>query len=247
MISEYKRPATIDEARKLHKDGWKALGGGSYISTHQDDFSKVFDTQSLGLDYIREDNGMIQIGAATKLQKLVEADLLPDGFIRVLKQEKNLNIRNAASIFGILLTSDGRSDILAWFLCADAIIKHADGTVALQELIAQKADVFAEEIIINKSIKIAHEKVSRTPDDFSLAGVYLRLDEAKDSRTIVINGITENAPIKSKNNFEKDINKQLDEMLINARSQLSTKWSSLIYQKTTISNLIKRLNNQIVE
>jgi CO/xanthine dehydrogenase FAD-binding subunit len=107
---EYLRPKTIEEALELLAEGIP-LGGGTQLVSDRFDLTKVIDLQSLGLDQMREQDGLISIGAMTRLQSLLTGDVtLPQALRAACRFEAAWNIRNQATLGGLLIGADGRKE-----------------------------------------------------------------------------------------------------------------------------------------
>src|SRR5512138_1162007 len=121
MITTYHRPKTLEEAITLLTHPNRIpLGGGTLLSKPTTDPVEVVDLQSLSLDSIRKNGNNLEIGATTTLQSLFEAELCPGTLKTALKLEAPLNIRNAATVAGTLVATDGRSTFATAMLALDA-------------------------------------------------------------------------------------------------------------------------------
>jgi len=241
MITEYKRPKSLVEAEKYINNGWKILAGGGYISKHQDENMKVIDLQDLKLNYCQIEKNKLLIGATTTLQELIDCEEIPLGLKTLIKREKSFNIRNAASIIGTILTSDGRSNILAWLITNKTQIKINQQTMLLSDYLNNPQKGLITEIVIFPENGVRFETVSRTPDDFSMIGVFLGYDPEGNLSKAVFNGITNETPVEISINSKEDDAQIVFEKFINSHSQLTTMWTNSIYQKEIIKNLLVRL------
>ncbi|MAT44509.1 MAG: hypothetical protein CL609_19415 [Anaerolineaceae bacterium] len=244
MITDYKRPKSLQEAHSYINDGWKVLGGGGYISKHQVDFQKVIDLQDLGLSFCKKEKDQLRYGAMTILQEMVECSFTPLELTEIIKKEKSFNIRNAASLAGTLLCADGRSDILAWFMCTGAKFLVNEEMIAIIDYLKSGKKALIEEIQIDLQQTIKYERISRTPDDFTIVGVFLSKNLTNNKMTMVINGLTEKTPLIFKDLDQSNILTDLSDLLKISRSQISTKWSSFEYQNKVINELVSRLLRQ---
>jgi len=122
MINYY-RPQALSEALELlKKPNTIPLAGGTYINTKLRGNFNLVDLQNLGLNDFKVRNNKIAIGSTTKLQHLWQNNHIPDHFRTAIKLEAPLNIRNLASIGGLLLTCNGRSPIATSLLALDAFL-----------------------------------------------------------------------------------------------------------------------------
>ncbi|OGN73092.1 MAG: hypothetical protein A2X25_11140 [Chloroflexi bacterium GWB2_49_20] len=123
MIKKYYRPQSLPDAfLLLNKPNTIPLAGGTYITTEINSEFNVVDLQDLGLDKVVVQNQKIEIGSTTKLQQLHQNQHIPEFFRTAIKLEAPLNIRNSASLGGLLVTCDGRSPVATSLLALDARI-----------------------------------------------------------------------------------------------------------------------------
>ena len=121
MIITYHRPKTLDEALTLLKQPNRLpLGGGTLLSGPTGDPVEVVDLQYLGLDSITKNGNNLQVGATATLQQLLESEHCPSALKTALKLEAPLNLRNAATVAGTLVSCDGRSPFATVMLASDA-------------------------------------------------------------------------------------------------------------------------------
>ena len=121
MITAYHRPTTLDEALALlTQPNILPLGGGTLLSKPTTASVEVVDLQSLSLDTIKKQGNQLEIGATVTLQQLLESEHCPEPMKLALKLEAPLNLRNAASVAGTLVSCDGRSTFTALLLALDA-------------------------------------------------------------------------------------------------------------------------------
>src|SRR5512135_1045796 len=121
MITAYHRPKTLDEALTLlAQPNVVPLGGGTLLAHPTSDSVEAVDLQALGLDTVKKQGNNLEIGATVTLQQLLESDSCPEASKAALKLEAPLNLRNAATVAGMLVAGDGRSTFAAVLLAADA-------------------------------------------------------------------------------------------------------------------------------
>ncbi|HXQ34284.1 MAG TPA: FAD binding domain-containing protein, partial [Anaerolineales bacterium] len=108
MITAYHRPQTLEEALTLmSQPDTLPLGGGTLLSHGGTDSLQVIDLQLLGLNTITKSGSSLELGATVTLQQLLESEHCPEALKSALKLEAPLNIRNAATIAGTLVSCDG--------------------------------------------------------------------------------------------------------------------------------------------
>src|SRR5512143_3080838 len=121
MITEYKRPTTMEEALELlAQPNTVPLGGGTILTQKKDETLTVVDLQALGLNKIYKTGEKLEIGATATLSQLRESQYIPPALVQAIELETPLNLRNMGTVAGTLITCDGRSTFGAAMLALDA-------------------------------------------------------------------------------------------------------------------------------
>jgi len=174
MISQYHRPATLEDALKiLARPDTAPLGGGTILAQGTLDPVEAVDLQRLGLDSLRVSGNELHLGATLTLQALLESDYCPEAMKRALKLEAPLNLRNTASVAGTLAACDGRSPFVTILLALDAKVeqKRLDGskietrTTNIGDFLPLRPRGLITSITLPLHVKLAFDYVARTPSD----------------------------------------------------------------------------------
>lgn len=127
---KYFAPRTVIELKKIIKKNpnLKFLSGGTYlaliVTKQKKDIENIIYLNSIDeLNYIKENNKYIEIGATTPLRKfeLFIKKYYPD-FNTILKRYGSIQIRNIATIAGNIATASPIGDSLPLLLSLDASI-----------------------------------------------------------------------------------------------------------------------------
>jgi CO/xanthine dehydrogenase FAD-binding subunit len=136
ILQEYHRPATLDEALRLLAQTdrtLRPLAGGSRLVGELElhsrpDVDGVVDLRAVGLDKLTVETTHLQIGATVTLTALVDhpvAGTLADGLLRrAAGGEGPLNLRNVATVGGIVACAAADSELYAALLALDARVTH---------------------------------------------------------------------------------------------------------------------------
>ncbi len=183
LLRDYYRPETLTDAVALLRRtdaNLLPLAGGSRLigeleTRSRTDVDGVIDLAGLNLDKIGVADGVLHLGATTTLSDLMAhpvAGTLAGGLLRRTAQaEGPVNLRNAATLGGLVAGAEPDSELYAALLALDAQVVLSDGdaetVVALANL--SPADV-AGKLITGMTIPIAnqtsgHARVARTPSD----------------------------------------------------------------------------------
>lgn len=176
MITAYHRPKTLDEALALlTQPNRTPLGGGTLLSKPTADTVEAVDLQALNLGTIEQQGNSLKIGATVTLQELLESAHALDVLKSAIKLEAPLNLRNAATVAGTLVSCDGRSTFTTLMLALDAKLEQAKlNDSKIESQISNIGDflplrnvqgLLITSITIPLNVKLAFDYVSRTPAD----------------------------------------------------------------------------------
>lgn len=174
MITAYHRPKSLDEALMLlTQPNTLPLGGGTLLSKPTTDSVQAVDLQLLGLDSLTKAGNNLELGATLTLQTLLESDHCPEALKTALKLEAPLNIRNAATVAGTLVSSDGRSTFACVLQAMDAKLtisnnQKTEEIINIGDFLPLREQVRGKlitKIILPLNVKLAFEYVARTPSD----------------------------------------------------------------------------------
>lgn len=240
MIRAYHRPKTLDEALiLLTQPNMYPLGGGTLLSKITGDSVEVVDLQSLGLNTIKKSGNALEIGATVTLQQLLENEDSPDALRSALRLEAPLNLRNAATVAGSLVSCDGRSTFATVMLAADAkltsIANQQSETVSLGEYLPLRPRRLITSVTMPLNIKLAFEYVSRTPADKPI--VCAALAQWNSGRTRLAVGGYGKSPTLAMDGTEAE---GLETAARNAFHEGTDEWASAEYRMDVAATLAKR-------
>ncbi len=128
-IKHYERPKSIREAiQVLQAYGTQAkliAGGTDLLIKKPTGITCLLDLQGLGLNYVKEEAGMVRIGACTTLNELARAPAVSQfmTLCEAIKKCSNMTIRNAATIGGNLGNASPAADLVPPLLVLGALLK----------------------------------------------------------------------------------------------------------------------------
>jgi probable selenate reductase FAD-binding subunit len=193
MIIEYHRPARIEDALKLlarKKPQTVPLGGGTNLSrARTNEEIAVVDLQALGLDKIEQRNSKVIIGSMVNLQGCLDSKLINPAMKKALEYESSINVRNMATIGGVLASASGRSSLLTMLLAMKAKLKVMDmdgeEEVDIQDWLISRRAMENRSLIVSVS---TYEKassfhaISKSPRDIPMISVAGSIDHNDNLR-----------------------------------------------------------------
>ena len=244
MITTYHRPETLDEALTLLSQSNRIpLGGGTLLSRPQSDPVEVVDLQSLGLDSIKKSGNNLEIGATVTLQQLLENEHCPDALKFAVKREAPLNLRNAATVAGTLVSCDARSTFATVMLALDAKIeqtivdnlKTESRPSNIGEFLPLRPHGLITSITIPLNVRLAFDYVSRTPADKPI--VCAALVQWNSGRTRLALGGYGKSPMLAMDGTEPE---GIESAARNAFHEATDEWASAEYRVAIAATLAKR-------
>lgn len=242
MIKNYYRPDTIDEAISLlinPEDYTVPLGGGMVVSKIKDRELSVIDLQNLPFAYSQLENNKFHLGATTKLETLLTVPEIPGDLKTAIEHECSFNLRQQASLAGVLLTSDGRSPTACVFLALngelDWLPSHT--TQSLEEYFEsrRKSDALIMEIVFERPVSINYDFVARTPFDQPI--IQVASVRWVSGRTRLVVGGWGQAP---KVAYDSQNGGNMETGLQMALNQSGDEWASKDYRVDAARQLINR-------
>jgi probable selenate reductase FAD-binding subunit len=251
---EYLLPETIEEALKYLQSG-VPLAGGTGLTPRRRELKTVVDLRKLGLDGIVSEDGWLKIGATATLQKIVEEEVnLPGKLREGCRLEFGWNMRNRATIGGMIIGSDGRSAILTTLLALDVQIMQQPGSVILplDDLLDCRQDVkLITHIQFKEPSKLLYEQVSRAPADFPLVCAALAYwnKDGKERFVISVGGHGDRPLRLREAEAVLDDKKDIPSAVALARNVYAgagDMWASAEYRSEVVGTLVHRLLREVI-
>jgi len=159
-IKDYVFPKTIEEGYNflVSKKNTVLFGGGAYIRMGSKNIPLAIDLSKAGLDYIKEEDSTIEIGAMTTFGDIERSDLLKSFLGGILpesvKEIVGVQFRNIATVGGTVYSRYGFSDLITALLSLNTSVKlYKGGILPLEDFLraGTKERDLLESIIITKS------------------------------------------------------------------------------------------------
>jgi CO/xanthine dehydrogenase FAD-binding subunit len=243
MIKEYYRPQDLKEALVLlSRDDPETipLGGGTVVSKQQK-VTAVVDLQALGLNKISVDGNKIVVGASATLQSLVEAPEISPVIKQAVMLEVSLNIRNMATVGGVLKGSNGRSALLAVLSAMDTRLTWEPGgqDINLTDFLALRGTYkkgLITSVTFPAEVETKFEMVQRTPGDLPI--VLAAVTKWASGRTRLVLGGYGKTPSLVFDGTDKS---GAEAAARSAYSKAEDEWASAEYRAEMAALLTKRL------
>ncbi|MDA3814184.1 MAG: FAD binding domain-containing protein [Candidatus Cloacimonetes bacterium] len=155
------------------------LGGTTFLRLSDNRYSTGIDLSNLKLDFIKENDHQIEIGAYTSLRTIETDPVINKYFGNLLpKSLENLigiQFRNNATIGGAIFSRLGFSEIITALLVLDCELEFEEnGKIAFNKFISNwniKRDILTKIIIKKKKGKSSYKMLRNSSADFTILSV----------------------------------------------------------------------------
>jgi CO/xanthine dehydrogenase FAD-binding subunit len=182
ILAEYHKPGSLAEAVALLRRTdvrLRPLAGGSQLvgsleTRAANDVDGVVDLAALGLNQIVETADLLLIGATATLSAVSEhpvAGELAGGILRrTAHYEGPVNLRNAATVGGVVAGAETDSEFYAALLALDASVIVSDGEqeflIPLNTFVIPSSHHLITAVTLPiRPLRAGHARVARTPSD----------------------------------------------------------------------------------
>ncbi len=189
QLKAYHRPASVDEALELLlRSGVNSavVGGGTYLTAHlADTVEEIVDLQAVdGLDKISYTGQGLILGAMVRLQTIVDDERGPALLREAAKREGPNTLRHAATVGGIVVSPDKKSELLAALLVFEAEVQvqlnGGSKNIPLANFLRDVPTALGGGLVVSISLasmgRTASARVARTPVDRPIVAALARLD-----------------------------------------------------------------------
>ena len=201
-LTEILHPPTLTEAvRLLRRPNVKTAilaGGTTLVPQARRDVQSLVDLRDLKLAYIKREGNALRLGATTTLQDIATSPNVPPVLAQAAHTSAPINVRNAATLGGVLASAGFNAPLPVVLLALDAVLviyspEARQSPIAAflnyRDKLLRDGALIAEVGLPLSDARMTFEKVSRTPSDAPIVCVaaILRLDNgvARDVRLAV--------------------------------------------------------------
>jgi carbon-monoxide dehydrogenase medium subunit len=262
-LTELVRPTTLSEAvRLLRRPTVKTAilaGGTTLVPQARRDVQSLVDLRDLKLSYVKREGNALRIGARTTLQDMAASPDVPPALAQAAYTSAPVNVRNVATIGGVLASAGFGAPLPVALLALDAVLviyspearqSPIAAFLAYRDKLLHDGALIAEIGLPLTDARLAFEKVSRTPSDAPIvcAATRLRLDGgiARDVR-VAVGGVGP-IPLRLARAEQTLEGKRSSESLIAQAAELASKevnppsdfLASSEYRREMVKVLVKR-------
>lgn len=173
-------PETVEEAYAalMEKRNNAVLGGCAFMKMGSKAIPVGIDLSRLGLDTIREQDGIVEVGAMATLRD-VETSLLLKGCFggmvpKALRSIIGVQFRNTVTVGGSVFSRFGFSDFNTALLALDAeVVLHKGGRMPLEAFLEKPSekDILLKVLIRKNGARAAYGCIRRSFSDYPVLNV----------------------------------------------------------------------------
>ena len=190
MNIKYLTPDTVSEALELKVNHgsqavWFAGGSKLNAAPTRSDAGVFVAIDKLGLDYIKLDGNTLTLGAMSRIQDLVESELVPSSIKHAAGFIYSRNLRNQSTIGGEIAAHQCEAPMVPILMALNAMVRFADDKqVELEAYVQMASDELIKEIIIpDITLPALSKRVARSADGLRVVNVSVSVD--KEGKQIV--------------------------------------------------------------
>ena len=187
------QPDNLAEAYQILSDKRNntILGGCAFLKMGSKRISTAIDLSNLNLDYIKEQDGCIEIGAMTSLREIETHPLLKEYFNGVLPKSVNniigVQFRNGVTVGASVYSKYGFSDLITALLALDTEVElYKSGKMPLVDFLNKP---YEKDILVKLRIKINNRNavylcLRKSASDYAVLNV--AVSKLDDQWTVVV-------------------------------------------------------------
>ncbi|GLI54625.1 molybdopterin dehydrogenase [Propionigenium maris DSM 9537] len=179
-FSKYHLATSLDDAYEvlLKNRNNAILGGTAYLRMGNRNLATAVDLSALNLDYIREEEGYIEIGAMTNFRSIETSELLLNNFGGVVARSVmdivGVQLRNVVTVGATVFSRYGFSDFIPALLALNTVVVlQGAGEMTLEKFLESdvKRDILVA-IRIEKNKRTGnYQTIRRSNSDYALLNV----------------------------------------------------------------------------
>ncbi|MGO0882334.1 FAD binding domain-containing protein [Clostridioides difficile] len=176
-IKEYSVPQSLEEAYKIliSKKNNVILGGCGFIKLSNKNIGTAIDLKDINLDYIKEDEKNIIIGADTALRSLEINKIIKNYCSGIISSAVSnivgVQFRQGARIGASVFSKYGFSDLIPALLVVGAKVRlYSSGILELSEFLENELnkDILIEVILPKKDAVAVFDSIRKCTGDFAI-------------------------------------------------------------------------------
>ncbi|ASI92404.1 molybdopterin-dependent oxidoreductase FAD-binding subunit [Vibrio mediterranei] len=184
MNIKYLTPDTVSAALELKANHgsqavWFAGGSKLNAAPTRSDAGVFVAIDKLGLDYIKLDGNTLTLGAMSRIQDLVDSELVPSNIKQAAGFIYSRHLRNQSTIGGEIAAHQCEAPLVPVLMALNALVRFADDKqVELEAYIQQPSDELIKEIVVpDITLAALSKRVARSADGLRVINASVSVDK----------------------------------------------------------------------
>ncbi|MGL5694652.1 MAG: FAD binding domain-containing protein [Peptostreptococcaceae bacterium] len=179
-VMEMTQPTTVEEAYEIltKRKNNHVIGGSAWLRMGSKRIGTAIELSQLNLDYIKEDENYVEIGAMTTFRSLETSKVLSENFGSIIKDSVKdiigIQFRNVVTIGGTIFSKFGFSDLIVGLLALETEVELVKGgRISLQDFLNKgyEKDLLTKVYIKKNNTKAAYKSLRNAQSDYALLNV----------------------------------------------------------------------------
>lgn len=179
-LTDIVQPTTIEEAYAIltKRKNNQIIGGSAFLRMGKKRIGTGIELSNLNLDYIKEDEDYVEIGAMTTFRELETSDIIKNNFGYVLNHSVRdiigVQFRSVVTVGATVFSKYGFSDLIIALLCLDTEIEtFSKGRMTLDEFLNKgyEKDLLTKIYIKKNNKKASYKALRNAKSDYPIVNV----------------------------------------------------------------------------
>lgn len=259
-IQNFVQPDSIEEAYHIlvSKRNNRILGGCAFLRLGSKKISTALDLSNLDLNYIKEQDGYIEIGALTTYRDLEVSSLIVNNFNGIVSKAVSniigVQFRNIVTVGASVYSKYGFSDVITALLALDTEVElYKAGRMRLDDFLKRprEKDILTRIFIRKNQRQASYYDMRKSASDFPILNVAVsRLDSqwiiavgARPHKAIIAQKASEELSDRSSfDNLELCATIAAEELAFGTNARATAK-----YRKAICKTLVQRAITEVLQ
>ncbi|MDU2197538.1 MAG: FAD binding domain-containing protein [Peptostreptococcaceae bacterium] len=187
-VMDIVQPATVEEAYSIltKRKNNQVIGGSAWLRMGSKRIGTAVELSQLDLDYIKEEEEYIEIGAMTTFRSLETSEVIENNFGRIIKDSVKdiigVQFRNVVTVGGTIYSKFGFSDLIVALLALDTEVELINsGRIKLYDFLNKEyeKDLLTKIYIKKNDVKATYKSLRNAQSDYALLNVSVSKNDNK--------------------------------------------------------------------
>ncbi|WP_343101545.1 FAD binding domain-containing protein [Romboutsia sp. MSSM.1001216sp_RTP31141st1_G3_RTP31141_220114] len=179
-LTDIVQPTTIEEAYAIlmKRKNNQIIGGSAFLRMGKKRIGTGIELSNLNLDYIKEDEDYVEIGAMTTFRELETSDIIKNNFGDILNHSVRdiigVQFRSVVTVGATVFSKYGFSDLIIALLCLDTEVEtFSKGRMTLDKFLDKgyEKDLLTKIYIKKNNKKASYKSLRNAKSDYPIVNV----------------------------------------------------------------------------